>query len=84
MIALLGFQYLVFFAIFIVDALAARLLEPKIEERISLVRNIFQWVMSPLVLLGYSLVEWIALHEVMIRGKKVCKHGASKKDALKT
>ena len=84
MLGLLCLQYLVFLAIFIVDAIAVKLIKPKIEERISLVRNMFQWIMSPFVLLGYSVVEWIALHEVMIRGKKVCKHGASKKDALKT
>lgn len=84
MIGLLGLQYLVFFIIFIVDALAVKLTKPRIEERISFVRNVFQWLMSPWVLLCYSVVEWVALHEVMIRGKKVCKHGASKKDALKT
>ena len=39
--------------------------------------------MAPFVLLGYSLVEFFALHEVMLRGKRVCKHGASNKDNLK-
>ena len=28
------------------------------------------------------MVEFYALHEVVIRGKEVCKHGASKKNAL--
>ena len=51
-------------------------------ERISFVRNLYHWIVSPFVLTAYSIVELYALHEVMIRGKKVCKHGASKKDAL--
>ncbi len=55
----------------------------QVEERIGLLRNAFQWLLSPLVLLGYSLVELYALHEVAILGKEVCKHGASKKDNLK-
>lgn len=83
MLGLLGCQYFVFLLVFIVDRFAVSLTEPRIVERISLARNIFQFVLSPLVLLGYSIVEWVALHEVMVRGKKVCKHGASKKDALK-
>jgi hypothetical protein len=52
------------------------------KERISLVRNVFQWLLSPAVILGYSLVELYALHEVMIKGKEVCKHGSSKKEVL--
>ena len=65
------------------DRVNVRLTVPKVEERISFIRNLFQWILSPIVILAYSLVELYALHEVMIRGKKVCKHGASKKDELK-
>lgn len=78
----LGFNYVVFALIFIIDVFTVKLTQPRIYERISLVRNVFQWILSPFVLIGYSLVELFALHEVMIRGKKVCKHGASKKDNL--
>ena len=76
--------YGIFAVIFILDRLTIRLTEPRVEERISLVRQLFHWILSPCVLLGYSIVELYVLHEVMIRGKKVCKHGASKKEALKS
>ena len=76
-------QYGIFLIVFIVDAFTLRLTRPRIVERISWPRNLFHWLMSPWVLLAYSIVEFVALHEVMIRGKKVCKHGASKKEALK-
>ena len=72
----------IFAVIFILDRLTVRLTEPRVEERISLLRQLFQWILSPCVLLGYSVVELYALHELLIRGKKVCKHGASKKEAL--
>ncbi len=52
------------------------------KEEISLVRNVIHWLLSPLVLLGYSIVEWLALHELMIRGKEVCNHKASRKTHL--
>ena len=82
MLAFLVLNYTIFAFIFILDRLTVRLTEPKVKERICLLRNIYQWILCPFVLLGYSLVELYALHEVLIRGKKVCKHGASKKDAL--
>jgi hypothetical protein len=66
------------------DRINVQLTVPKVEERISLIRNLYQWLLSPIVILGYSIVELYALHEVMIRGKEVCKHGASKKDDLKS
>ena len=56
---------------------------PRIREQISLVRNLFQLLLAPIVLLGYSLVELYALSEVMVKRKEVCRHGASKKDVLK-
>ena len=79
----LGLQYIIFAIIFIVDRITVRLTVPRIKERISIIRNIYQWVLAPFILLGYSLIEFYALHEVMIKGREVCKHGASKKDDLK-
>ena len=82
MLAFLVLNYTVFTLIFILDRLTVKLTEPRVKERISFVRNLYQWILSPFVLLAYSIVALYALHEVMLRGKKVCKHGASKKDAL--
>ena len=56
--------------------------DPQPKERISLVRNIFHFLVSPLVLMAYSLVELYALHELLFMGRQVCKHGASKKQEL--
>ena len=75
-------QYIIFALAFILDAITVRLLQPKVKENISIIRNIFHWLLAPIVLLGYSLVEFYALFEVMIKGKRVCKHGASKKENL--
>ena len=81
-IGFLAYNYLIFAVIFVLDRFTLRLTQPRIQERISLVRQLYQLLLSPFVLLGYSLVELFALHEVMIKGKEVCKHGASKKEAL--
>ena len=78
---LLILQMLAFLMAFIIDGLIPRLLE--VKECICLLRNGFHFVMTPFVLLAYSLVELYALHEIVIFGKEVCKHGASKKGALK-
>jgi len=74
--------YLTYAIFFFIDWKAPKLLSPPAEERISFIRNFYQFLLSPLVLLGYSLVELYALHELMICGKSVCKHGASKKQSL--
>ena len=67
---------------FFIDWKAPLLLDPKPVEKICLLRNVYHFLLSPLVLLAYSLVELYALHELLVRGKEVCKHGASKKQAL--
>lgn len=81
MYGLIGLQMLSFLVAFLIDMFIPRLL--KVQERICLLRNVFHFMMTPFVLLAYSLVELYALHEVAIFGKNVCKHGASKKGALK-
>ncbi|CAF1153795.1 unnamed protein product [Rotaria sordida] len=80
MYGLLGLQMLTFSVAFFIDAFIAKLLN--VNECICLIRNLFHFITTPFVLLGYSFVEFYALHEVVIFGKKVCKHGASKKLAL--
>ncbi|XP_040563440.1 uncharacterized protein [Lepeophtheirus salmonis] len=77
-----GLQYIVFFVVFVIDALILKTTKPRVHERISIIRNVVHWILSPLVLLLYSFVEFYAIHEVVFRGKKVCKHGASKKENL--
>jgi hypothetical protein len=81
MYGLLGAQLFTFWIAFIIDGLIARLM--KIDECIFILRNAFHFVTTPFVLLAYSFVEFYALHEVVIFGRKVCKHGASAKNVLK-
>ena len=74
--------YLTYAIFFFIDWKAPLLLEPKPVERICFLRNFYHFLVSPLVLLAYSLVELFALHELLCRGRGVCKHGASKKQSL--
>ena len=67
---------------FLIDWKAPQLLVPKPKERISLIRNLYQFVMSPFVMLAYAVLELYAFHELLIRAKNVCKHGASSKKGL--
>jgi cellulose synthase/poly-beta-1,6-N-acetylglucosamine synthase-like glycosyltransferase len=77
---LLAAQMFTFLIAFIIDIFIPRLL--KVEECICLLRNAYHFIATPFVLLAYSFVEFYALHELIIFGKKVCKHGASTKTAL--
>lgn len=74
------FAYLMFLGCFIIDSFATRLLG--ITEDISWIRNILHWISTPFVLLAYSCTSFFAITELAIRGKKVCTHGASKKEGL--
>ena len=78
--SLLGIQMLIFLIPFLIDIFIPKLLN--IEEDISILRNVFHYLSTPFVLLVYSFVELYALHEIVIFGRKVCKHGASKKTVL--
>lgn len=80
MYILISIQMFSFLIAFVIDIFIPRLLN--IDECIFFLRNLFHFFMTPFVLIAYSLVEFYALHEVMIRGKKVCKHGASNKNTL--
>ena len=80
MYLLVFLQMLSFGVAFLIDIFIPRLLN--IDECIFFLRNFLHFLLTPIVLIGYSLVEFYALHEVMIRGKKVCKHGASNKNTL--
>ena len=78
----LAVTYLTMTAYFFLDWRAPKLLDPPPLEKISWLRNSFHFLVSPLVIVAYSLVELYALHELLLFGKSVCKHGASKKQGL--
>ncbi|CAF1030499.1 unnamed protein product [Rotaria sordida] len=80
MYGFLGLQMLTFLVAFIIDAFIVQLMN--VHQRIFILRNAFHFISTPFVLLGYSLVELYALHEVVVFGRKVCKHGASAKNVL--
>ncbi|CAF1176713.1 unnamed protein product [Rotaria sp. Silwood1] len=80
MYGLLALQMLTFSIAFLIDAFIPKLMH--VDECIFIPRNLFHFITTPFVLLGYSFVEFYALHEVVIFGKKVCKHGASAKPIL--
>ena len=74
--------YLNSISMFVLDRLSQQLLVPRPEERISVVRNLYHVLVSPLVIIGYSLVEFWAIMELAVRGKQVCQHKPSKKAEL--
>ena len=78
----LAVTYLTLAVYFFLDWRSPKLLDPPPVERISWLRNCLHFLVSPLVILAYSLVEFYALHELLLFGKSVCKHGASKKQGL--
>ena len=86
--ASLASVYLSLASMFLLDRLSQRLLVPPPRERISAVRsglcgrNLYQLLVSPLVVLGYSLVEFWALIELAVRGREVCSHKPSNKTEL--
>jgi cellulose synthase/poly-beta-1,6-N-acetylglucosamine synthase-like glycosyltransferase len=81
MYGMLGMQMLTFSIAFIIDMFIPKLLL-NVHECIFILRNFFHFIATPFVLLAYSFVELYALHEILIYGKKVCKHGASAKVVL--
>ncbi len=80
MYGLLGLQMLTFLIAFLIDMFIPKILE--VQEYIFVVRNFFHFITTPFVLLGYSFIEFYALHELAIYGKIVCGHDPSKKNHL--
>ena len=80
MYILVALQMLAFAVAFLIDTFISRLLH--VDECVCVLRNAFHFLVTPVVLVAYACVEFYALHELMIRGKKVCKHGASNKSTL--
>ena len=80
-IAMLVCQQLIFIVIFLyIDIKAKKLM--KIQENIGLLVNLIHWLSTPFVLVFYSMIKFYSLHELMIRGKKVCNHIPAEKSNL--
>ena len=80
----LGVQYLCLLIGFVANTYSVHLIEGIAggPERIRLWRNAFHVILSPMILFLYGCVAFYGISEVAIRGKEVCKHGASKKEGL--
>lgn len=79
----LGIQYLCLLIALTTNSHSVKLIESiGGPENISPLRNIIHFLLSPIVLFLYGCVAFYGITEVAIRGKEVCKHGASKKEGL--
>ena len=80
----LSIAYICYLGIFVVNKIAVNtfLKELGLSEKIGICRDIVEVVLSPFVMIFYGVVAFYGFMEVAIRGKKVCKHGASKKQNL--
>ena len=63
--------YLNSLSMFLLDWVSPKLLNPQPEEEISIIRNVYHFLMSPLVILVYSLIEFWSIQELALRGKEV-------------
>lgn len=52
------------------------------SERVGLIKNIVHYIFFPIVVIVYSLLSFIALHELALRGRAVCGHRAADKANL--
>lgn len=80
---LAAFQYAMFGMVYILDAIWIRVVL-NIQEDISLLRNVFHWLMTGPTILAYSLVQLYSFWLVVWKGKSACAHGilAADKTAL--
>lgn len=80
---LLGVFYLCVFWMIVLNIHGTRKLKIiGVTENISFIRNFGHLISSLFVLIVYSWVAFYGFVEVFVRGKKVCKHGASQKSDL--
>jgi hypothetical protein len=54
-----------------------------VKEHIDSIRELIHWVLSVPTQIFYSFIVFYGFFVLIVAGKNVCKHGASKKDALK-
>ncbi|KAM3145255.1 hypothetical protein pb186bvf_002583 [Paramecium bursaria] len=82
-LAPLAIQYICFALIFIINNRSLYMIKHiGGTEQIGIIRNLFHFILAPIIIFIYGCVAFYALMEVAIRGKEVCKHGASKKEVL--
>ena len=74
--------YLNCLSMFLLDWACQKLLVPRPDEKISIIRNIYHFLISPVVIMGYSFIEFCSIQELAIRGKEVCNHKPSNKTDL--
>jgi hypothetical protein len=75
------FNYsVVFLTAFSMDALVSQILA--LNENVGFTRNVFHFASTQFVLWAYCLVEYKAIIQIAIYGKKACGHKASDKGAL--
>ncbi|KAL4481584.1 hypothetical protein ABPG74_007673 [Tetrahymena malaccensis] len=80
----LGFQYLIYILMFIVNGASQYLLDPiREKEKFNFFLTLIHIIFSPLTLIVYSAIAFYGLFEVIYKGKKACNHIASKKEELK-
>ncbi len=82
LLGLLGLQYLWFLLAITINKIAEPIFPAGFSDRTGFVRQFLHWILSWPTMLAYCLIELFAFLEVTVRGKDVCRHGASKKDGL--
>uniref|UniRef100_A0AC34FV28 Glycosyltransferase 2-like domain-containing protein n=1 Tax=Panagrolaimus sp. ES5 TaxID=591445 RepID=A0AC34FV28_9BILA len=81
-LGMLALQYFWFFLVFLINKLAEPIFPNNQKDKTGFLRNILHWILTWPTITAYCCIEVFAFIEVTFRGKKVCNHGASKKDGL--
>lgn len=72
---------LLYGVLFILDAVWCRW-TLKIKEDIFFLRNILHWILTPISLIGLSLIQFWSYHVLAVQGKKACIHRLAGKATL--
>ena len=81
----LGVVYLCLFFMIVLNKLAVKyLLHSMVVEKIAFYRDVLHWISSLFVMIVYGFIVLYGFWEIVIFGRSVCKHGASKKSDLRT
>lgn len=79
-LGMLIFQYVAFAVAFVIDFRAVRLMT--IQESIGPLRNLTHWLLSPFVLIVYSLIAYYAVLKFVYAGKRDAGHVMAAKAGL--
>lgn len=82
MLGMLALQYFWFACVFWINHACEKVFPMGRKDGTGWIRSFFHWIMTWPTITGYCVVELVAFLEVTVRGKSVCSHNASKKDAL--